>query len=202
VDGKEEDPHYHVSSVAFRPGSNDLIYVAGDEEKNFVVENGETGKRYDDIGASPPTFSPDGKRMAYAAVNKMYGMVRAFIVLDGEEMKHYEAISARSITFSPDGKRLAFSAAITGNPVVVVDGENGKRYSGFVRGSLVFSPDSSKVAYVARQGNKRFVVLNGIEGEKHDNILKGLVVFRSSGEFYYLVKMGDNVYRMDTVVPE
>lgn len=55
--------------------------------KWFVVVDGKEGKQYDGIVGSP-IFSPDGKRVAYAAVIGD----KQFVVLDGKEEKQYDVI--------------------------------------------------------------------------------------------------------------
>jgi hypothetical protein len=43
-----------------------LVYIAQEGRKKFVVIDGKEGKRYDDIWGL--TFSPDGSRFAYLAM--------------------------------------------------------------------------------------------------------------------------------------
>ena len=67
--------------------------------KQFVVIDGEEGKRYDGI-ISAPIFSPDSKRVAYLAVLGD----KWFVVIDGEEGKRYDGFvrGGRIIFDSPD----------------------------------------------------------------------------------------------------
>ncbi len=123
--------------------SQDLSQWAGvfrKETKLYIVTNGEKSKDYDAIGML--TFSPDGKRFAYAA----YIKGKAFLVIDGEKSKKsYDEIDF--LTFSPDGKRLAYVAKEKNKMFVVVDGVEGKRYQGIRQ--PVFSSQGNKIAYPA-----------------------------------------------------
>lgn len=104
--------------------------------KWFVVVDGEEQKQYDSIGDTL-IFSPDAKRLAYAAQegNKW------FVIVDGQECTKYDGVS--SITFSPDSKRVAYGAGMGEKNLVVIDGKESKLYDGMIRGSkIVFdSPD-------------------------------------------------------------
>ncbi|MDL5502050.1 MAG: hypothetical protein QSU88_02435, partial [Candidatus Methanoperedens sp.] len=110
------------------------------------------------------TFSPDGKRIAYAAREGD----KWFVVVDGKEGKRYDDILKHTPVFSPDSKRIAY-AAREGNKWFVIeettDGNKfkniitfragnddakdsvnsniGNQYDAIIEGSLLFSPDST-----------------------------------------------------------
>src|SRR3990172_7732287 len=92
-------------------------------DKYIVVVDGKEGKKYDVIGEGY-SFSPDGKRLAYAAEEGEKFMV----VVDGIEGKKYDNIG--NPLFSPDGKRLAYAVKDNNKVFVVVNGEEGKKYDG------------------------------------------------------------------------
>jgi len=70
------------------PDSERLAYRAQEGDKQFVVVDGEEGKRYEDILKGTLIFSPDSEHLAYGAQEGN----EQFVVLDGEEGKRYEGI--------------------------------------------------------------------------------------------------------------
>jgi len=145
-----------------------MVYVAINDTKWFIVVNEEEGKLYDDILKYTPIFSPNGKRIAYAA-SEGNGL---FVVVDGTEAKRYHSILKHSIAFSPDSKRVAYVAREGDKWFIVVDGKEGKRYDDILKYSPVFSPDSKRVAYAARDGDKWYVFE---ETEKKDIIVQDML---------------------------
>ncbi len=71
--------------------------------------------------SSSPTFSPDGKHLAYVTADDN----GARIVCDNESHQKHEAVT-RPI-FSPDGKHLIYGARDSGYWSVIVDGQKGER---------------------------------------------------------------------------
>lgn len=70
--------------------------------KQFVVLDGTPQRHYDAIGRGSLAFSPDSKRLAYAARLGTHW----FVVVDGRETKQYDAvITARS------GGRILYDSA-------------------------------------------------------------------------------------------
>jgi len=63
-------------------------------------------KRYGSILKHSITFSPDGKRIAYAARDGD----KWFVVVDGKEGNRYDDILKYTPVFSPDSKRVAYAA--------------------------------------------------------------------------------------------
>jgi hypothetical protein len=87
--------------------------VVGDEQ--FIVVDGQEGKRYDDIGASGLLFSPDGKRVAYAAQAGEDWLV----VADGIEGKRYDGLLQGSRLVFDSPARLYY-LAVMGNRIYLV----------------------------------------------------------------------------------
>ncbi len=141
--------------------SNDRLIQVG--YKQYIILDGKPyGKLYDSI--STPIFSPDGKRMAYAAESNN----RQFVVMDGVEGKRCEAIKEDAIVFSPNSQREAYPAKIGSKWVMIVDGKEGYRYDAL--GVPVFSPDSNRVAYAAESAGKQFVIIDGKEESYFDKV--------------------------------
>lgn len=170
INGKDY-PVSNCGAVALSPDLRRLTYIRYYLNEMAVVVDGVEGKQYDAVAdrlacprysyvCSPGiVFSPDSKRMAYAA--KRAG--KSFVVINGVEGKEYDDIS-EAIVFSPASKRVAYVAWREKQCFVVLDGDEGKKYvKGFISG-LAFSPDSKRFVYEINDGSKtRIVIIDGAE---------------------------------------
>jgi Tol biopolymer transport system component len=149
-----------------------------------MVLDGEASPKYDKVGQSGVVFSPDGRRLAYAALKNG----RWFAVVDGKAGTEYDQVGA--LVFSPDGRRVAYGAKKGDKWLMAVDGQVGPECEAI--GSPVFSPDSKRVAYGARKGISWFVVVDGQPEPGYDAIIEGSWVFSSNGKrvAYAAVKNG------------
>ena len=90
VDGKEGKRYQALRGdpiALFSGDSKRVVYTAGTATKQVVaVVDGKEGKGYDDIVGL--VFSPDGRRIAYAAKEG----AKQFVVVDGKEERGYDAI--------------------------------------------------------------------------------------------------------------
>jgi hypothetical protein len=126
----------------------------------FVVRDGETFGPYEGLSRQiPPTWSPDGEHLVFAAV--IDGITR--LVWDGAaELGH--GVSAVPPVFSSDGKHFAYVANdAPDHHWVVVDGMAGPACQDFPKGkdgSLVLSEDGSHVLYVALRAGKTNVYMD------------------------------------------
>ena len=187
-------------SLKVSPDSKHVAYGTREGDKQFVVVDGEEGKRYEGIGEGTLIFSPDSERLAYGAQEGN----KRFVVVDGKEEKRYDGIGT-TLIFSPDSERLAYTAAEGDKWFVVVDEEEGKRYEYIEGDSLIFSPDSERLAYAAAytaaEGDKEFVVLDGEEGKRYEGIVTisgGKIIFDSLDSLHYLALKGSNsIYLME-----
>jgi len=142
--------------------------------KWMVFIDGKEGKKYDAIVKHSPTFSPDGKNLAYLAEENN----KQFVVVDGKEESRYDRIgigreietlatapggsywiktASQVLAFSPDSKRVAYTAEKGKKWFVVVDGKEGKQYDAIDPNAIVFSPDSKKIGFAALK-EKRWLV--------------------------------------------
>jgi WD40 repeat protein len=124
------------------------IYVVKRGKKEVVVLDGQESKAYDAVLAkieddyyggyadefgvprvSPPVesaaefrfaFSPDSKRVAYAAKEGKSW----FVVVDGQEGGQYDGVER--ILFSPDSRHIAYVAKKGESATLVVDGKEGQ----------------------------------------------------------------------------
>lgn len=103
-----------------------------------------------------PSFSPDGKHLAYAAVQGERFHRQWALVVDGQAGEGHSQIG--NWAFSPDGKHLAYVAQVGGVPnphefgqlfdpfwggkwAVVLDGQAGTEYSVILPGTLLLGSD-------------------------------------------------------------
>ncbi len=183
-----------------------------------VVVNGVPGKLYDSFSGIGCVFSPNGKRLAYAAGTKGKKM---FVVLDGKEgIGGYTGINP---VFSPDSSQLAYTAWDNDamKELVFLNGEKIGEYRGIVKqggadSGLVFSPDGKQLAYLAfTDDGKFFVVVNGKEGKYYDATIDGkhygpiieaqrVVFSNDSRHIVYTVKRGNTgiIVRDETEIAE
>lgn len=140
------------------PDNKRIALVSCDTDESYISIDGKKAKRYNSIGE--PTFSPDGKRFAYAVSKKAKKHRKESVVVDGIQGKQYD--NAGFLIFSPDSKRFAYMAVFNNKAFMVVDGVEGKEYDviwGAI--SLNFSHDSKKISYFASTGNKLFLITDG-----------------------------------------
>lgn len=145
--------------------------------KQVVVVGARLGKEYDGIRQGSLVFSPDNRRVAYAATKAQSEVV----VVDYEEGPQYSEIIVPPV-FSPDGKHVGYAAKRGETCMVVLNGEEGPRYDGIGEYSLVFSPNSKRVAYGAAKGSKWVAIVDGTEGTHYEGIAKGSLAFSPDSE--------------------
>lgn len=168
-------------SLSFSPNSQHFAYVATKKKNTFVILNNVECKYYPAIGQGKPTFSPDSKRLAYAAMIRPMPSLWC-VVVDGEdgcqEIGDFHWLG-NDIVFSPDGKNFAFVAfdMMNSKQMVFMNHEALQPYDGIL--VMAFSPDSSRLIYGARSGDEQFIVVDGRE-EKHYSAVSG-IKFTSSG---------------------
>jgi hypothetical protein len=116
-------------SLVFSPDGSRYAYIAEKETGGFVVvldgvEYGPGGKlepgstrAYPKVAKGAPTFSADGKRVAWVAVGEK-GFV---VVVDGKESRPYNVVMRSTVDFTPDGAHVVFVASRDGQNMIVVD---------------------------------------------------------------------------------
>jgi len=150
-------------------------------DKWLVLADGKEGRQYKDI--EHVMFSPDGKKIAYAAKNEQNKWVMA---VDDVEWGPYdkivspaievpEGIRIRRSFFSPDGLHVAFAARTGKSYSLVVDGKTVATYPKM--GVPVFSPDGLRTAAWVSNGKKEFVVVDGKAMPGFERVDEGQLVF-------------------------
>jgi Tol biopolymer transport system component len=167
VDGKEGQLFDDIYNPVFSPDSRHAAYVGGQVGSRSAVVDGEiVSAKYPDVGGGTGVvFSPDGKRLAYAAV---VAPDKEFVVIDGKEDKPYNNVG--KLCFSPDSHRVLYTAWRAGKSFVVVDGVPDRAYDVIGYPAQPFSPDSRRVAYLAARDGKQMVVVDGKEEGDYEAI--------------------------------
>jgi Tol biopolymer transport system component len=156
VDGRPEAFYDGIDAFAFSPDGVRWSYRVGVGEKQAVVVDGTAGPLFDIVVRnSGPLFSPNGRRLAYGALNGPDG----YLVVDGHATGVDGTVS--SIVFSPDSSHLAYALQSDGRYRVVRGGQPGQLYDAVTQ--LTFSPDSKQLIYLARKGEQWLPVLDGRE---------------------------------------
>jgi len=149
-----------------------------------------------------PIFSPDGKRLAYAARS---GFTKMVVVTDGVEGSQQTFVQGAPV-FSPDSRRVAYAASadikvgrtfmvgmwtgkVYAKHAVIVDGIPGKEYDEIGRDGPVFSPGSKRVAYTAKSDRKWRLVVDGVEEGMYDEI-EGVTFSPDSKRITYRARRG------------
>ncbi len=143
-------------------------------------------------GITAPVFSPDSRRVAYAARRDKDAVT---VIVDGEPGPAFASIVAGPV-FSPDSQHLAFVVSEGGTKTLMVDGVKVGRGSesgtDFVS-SITFAPRNQRVAYVGITGGswyergftaraKRRVYVDGIAHPEYNAQLVGRLQFTPDGK--------------------
>ncbi len=160
----------------FSPDGKRFAYVRMYENKGYdrkfaAVVDAVEHPQYDEIIQGRIVFSPDSKRVAYAARNRKEEVV----VVDGQrcDALAFPSIRQETVVFSSDSQRVAYVALLAGKgESVILNGEPGRDYSQIEDGPY-FSPDGRHVAYLA------------IEEDRDDRTMKHLLVVEGQGRTEY-----------------
>lgn len=193
VDSAEDGPYQGVSGVIFSPDSKRFAYAvtlemkdpanpqAPPAKKGMVVVDRVGGEQYDSIVPGTLVFSPDSRRVAYAAVQENKQM----FVIDGEAGNAYDAVGG--FAFSVNSKHFAYAATAEGKGFVVIEGAEEKKYD--ATGVPRFSDDAQHLVYLARLGEKSLVVMDGTDGAQYEDIHPdSLVISGDSARIAYAAK--------------
>jgi roadblock/LC7 domain-containing protein len=152
LDGKRRGPEYDdiaPGGLHYTPDGKRVAYVARKGEDWMMVVDGKEGRAYDHFG--PPTFSPNGRRVAYLAVE--YGERPGPGEIDVHEVEDFQQYDW--VVSGLEG-RLHYGREELRSPgeywVVVVDGQEGPRYEHIWKGTLCNS--DAAVTYLAARDHQ------------------------------------------------
>jgi TolB protein len=145
-----------LSYVSFFGGEGPAIYLADilSGRKSPVVTSGSLN--------TSPTFSPDGRRLAFA--RGLGANIEIFTCRrDGSEMRQLTSSPGidTNPAWSPNGNEIAFTSSRSGSPqiyVVDAEGTNLRRvtFEGDYNDGASWSPDGTRIAYATRAQQNRF----------------------------------------------
>jgi len=183
VDGRPGAWFDGIDRFLFNPDGSRWACRAGRGRQQAVVTHDGAGALFDIILAgSGPVFSPDGRRLAYGAMNERKGT----LVVDGQPTAVDGVVD--QIAFSPDSRRLAYVLKNGDRMHLVCDGTPHPPYDAVTQ--VTFSPDSRRLAYMARTANRWIGVLSGKELSGGDAV--GMPLFSpDSRQVAYAVHSGD-----------
>ena len=176
----------NVYELQFLPAGNQLVYMAHQSGKYFMVINEKRGPVYDGIGKGDPVISPDGTKYAYVAKKGQ----KTVMVINGVESELFDGLG-RAL-FSPDSQSVMFSALRNDRHYVVIDGVVGPGYDAV--GALMYSPDSKRTAYFVKQGDKHKVVVDRLIQEEEFDSLHYMTFSPDSKKLAYLVKHNEETF--------
>lgn len=143
----------------------------------IVDSDGENARRLISAPGAiySPTFSPDGRKLAYGARRGEHGRVELRerdLVTNEERVISDRPLMSFTPSYAPDGKRIAFSIAIgSGNEIHDYDLEKRCCMRRLTRGprsdvSPTYSPDGSRIAFHSdRAGQSHIYVMSAEGGE-------------------------------------
>ncbi|MBI4057826.1 PD40 domain-containing protein [Candidatus Microgenomates bacterium] len=205
-------------SLAFSQDGKHLVYFARDynSKKSFLVVDDQVYEALGDIERnnfapySLPTFSPDGRSLAYIASKtdvtweRLIGTPidkQEFVVVNNKIVGVYDEIVS-PLAYSSDGKQLAYTIKDESGMAVVVNGKKGERYLAIdTHFPPLFSPDGTRLAYFAIRDreDKWTLVVNGQEQRGYDNrpLYSSLVFSPDSQKIAYWAGIGRNNFVQD-----
>lgn len=132
------------------PDHTRYAYVAARREKRYMAINRDIGEQtFDGVSNDHIVWSPDGKRLAFAAKTDN----RWHVALRGEEMTPVGKVFA--IGFTPDSKQWVAVVRQNKQPVILRDGEQiAADVPEPIKGSKIWFSDTETFHYWARLGDE------------------------------------------------
>jgi tricorn protease len=188
-----------ISHLTISPSGVRLVAEARGEVFSIPVKNGDTRNLTQSSGARErfPSWSPDGKSIAYASDKTGEWHIYVEPQLGGEAVQLTSGVipTLNAISWAPDSKKIVYLTQ--SSELRLIDVETKKdtliRKSDYGFGNASFSPDSKWIAYVDTGANLQGrVFFYEIATGKSTQVTEGYygdnqVVFDLSGKYLYLV---------------
>jgi hypothetical protein len=197
--GPEYDYRHLVGVPRFRPDNGNLFYIAGRDERRFVVDGSREGKAYANVYS--PRMSRDGKHVAYVAEPERG---RYTVVIDGKEQGPYSCCvldselamdasgsrvaypvprgegAARSFHLNLNGRELGRAYALISQ--VALSPEGAPESFAFVGAEASGKPP----AYLGDPARRYVVVQDEVEGKRYDAIRE--LQYDGRGRAFYVAR--------------
>ena len=148
---------HHMPQIAFtstRDGNSEIYVMDADGKNQIRLTNHP-------IGSSAPSWSPDGKKIAFVSMRN--GGINQIYVMDSDGKnvrKITEGAHDSTPAWSPDGRTIAYDGHEDGEEnrkihLIAPDGTNRRRLAGDIPSwdtSAAWSPDSQRIAFVSSRG--------------------------------------------------
>lgn len=165
--------------IAVNQDGSQVAYFVLQDGRYSLFLNGKELRSHNELEEiETPVFSPDGKRMAYAAGLSQGYDNGNYLMIDGIKSKFYSVIG-REIVFSPDSKKLAFTAVDVRKErkgFLILDNKEIANYEYIANRTfgpiydVIFSPSGQKLAYVVAGKDGEFTVVENKVGKKYNRV--------------------------------
>jgi TolB protein len=113
-----------------------------------------------------PSWSPDGKRLAYSVMEGNASYVHTYEFASGQAVR---LVRGMTPSWSPDGRRLLFVGSRGGSPALLLAAPDGKDEMRLTSGpgaasDPAWSPNGSRIAYFRSQGGKAELRVVSVDG--------------------------------------
>lgn len=167
-DGRAGESWDAIGELQLAPG-NRLTYIAERAGRWHVVTDGVAGPAHDAVLADSLTASPDGRRVAYAAIEDRTGGRAGRghrVYVDGKPGPFHDGVG--QLAFTADGARVVYTGREGRVAHVVVDHVAGPAWRGVEQ--LTLSPAGHRVAYAALDGDVWRVIVDEAQGPAVDRV--------------------------------
>jgi TolB protein len=159
--------------IAFHSGFEDTIWhIYVMKSDGSAVRRLTNPDPYNPVNDHDPSWSPDGRRVAFARAGGTVGVVR---VEPGSRLKQFgvPVIAVSDLSWSPDGRRLVFTADL-GNDrsaVYVMRSDGTGRRKLAIGASRSWSPDGRRIVFQGTQGGRASIYVLDLADHRRPRLL-------------------------------
>lgn len=179
-------------AITIHKSGRGVAYIAKVGMKVHVVHNGKKGKYFSDIDVNNFTLSPDGQRIAYAALDGD----KWVMIVDDIQYGLYTNVGPP--VFSPDSRHVAFECKIVDSWYINVDGKKSPPVETY-NDKPEFSSDSNYILFYenATKDRKERIGISDLQfGKIVYKYLTGTILFNNDKSRVALVSQVGNKQRL------